>query len=265
MRVNNSLIYEINGQKESKTPLYPNVTVLSVSLNVKDMYAFSEKDMTFKMKYSFLIGWLEPKLKFDLSKNVAGANNDPWVKINNSYLSANNTKNQQCEFNVYSTSMHLDVNNLSQFIWFPDLYIVNQVPTSYQHLNYEHGIATLFPDGCITFYKFVTSMMRCRMNLRRLPFDTQYCSVLFESSNYRPEELKIKWNLILHFKRKIVTFENFTLDNFDVTGKSLKTLDSGKNLTSTYFFFNFFVKIYNHSNIPRLAFLSNLSNPHMIT
>ncbi len=218
MRVNNDIASAINSKSESNPSLHPNVTYLNISMYVRDMYAFSEKEMTFRMKYNFNLRWREPRLKFDPSMKIVDAENKVWVKINSSDSSANSTEMKE-EHEISSISTDLDVDNLSPFIWFPDLYIRNQVPANYKHLNYEHGVATLYPDGHIVFYKTVTSSMRCRMNLRRLPFDTQHCSALFESSKHGLDDQKIEWKPIPGFARQFSMDNNITLDNFYITGR----------------------------------------------
>ena len=61
IRVNNDLAYVINAKSESNPPLHPNVTYLNISMYVRNMYAVSEKEMTFRMAvlYSIKLSPLE--------------------------------------------------------------------------------------------------------------------------------------------------------------------------------------------------------------
>ncbi len=190
-----------------------NVTILHISLHIEDLYDISEQKMTFKMKYYFRLYWLEPGLKFDPSETLIDmSENDTFVKVNYS-----NPDHSQKGVADTFTPLDLDMELLSKKIWFPDIYIVNQVPTEFDHLNYEKGFAKLSPDGHIFFSKIVTSSMRCKMNLRKLPFDTQYCSVIFESFSYTQAKLVIQWKM--DSWRGAVSSDKITLDDFDITGK----------------------------------------------
>ncbi len=237
MRVDNDLVNAINDNTSHRNaPLHPNITILNISLNVWDLYEFSEKDMTFTMKYNFLLRWLEPRLKFKPNMElVDGDSNGMWFEMGDSNSNADKFKineNHECN-SVFQ--INPEVSNLPQYVWFPDVYIVNQVPVSYKDLNHEHGMVTLYPDGCLIFYKTVTSTMRCRMNLRRLPFDTQYCSVSFQSNSYRPNELKLEWYKVLEFRPEIVKIDdNVTLDGFDITGKFGGQILPGCTLVGRY-------------------------------
>ena len=186
---------------EQKPPLYPNVTVVSISLYIIDMYSVSEQDMTFKLKYYFNLKWLDPKLMF----NPNGYSKKKYIN------SSDNSKKK---------GLFLDVNvdNMVQTAWFPNIFIVNLIPTDHEHLNYKNGIAKLKSNGEIMFIKIVTSSLRCQMDLQKLPFDTQHCSVLFESFKYTYKELLIEWYPI--FKHQgIISRDNLTLNDFEIIGK----------------------------------------------
>ncbi len=174
-------------KEEQKPPLYPNVTPLSISLKVLDLYALSEQKMTFKMTYYFNLKWRDPTLMFNAS-------------------------------HYGNSALDINLEKMVGSSWFPDIFILNLIPTDYDHLNYENGIGKLYPDGHIIFSKVVTSSLRCNMNLRKLPFDTQHCSVVFKSFNYPHEELVLKWNPVVKYHGKFA-MKNITLDYFEITGK----------------------------------------------
>ena len=205
----NEDINKLNSGKRS--PPQSGVTVLQMSLHIKDLYDFSEQDMTFQMKYDFRLYWHVPALKFDLSEtSVRIGENDTWVKFNSN-------SNSGQENQSVPTALDINHNALSGEFWFPDIYIVNQIPEDFDQLKHENGFAKLYPDGQIFFSKIVTSSIKCHMNLSKLPFDYQYCSVIFQSFRYGPEELVIQWKR--DSQRGAVSSDNIILDDFDLMGK----------------------------------------------
>ncbi len=206
----NYRILRLNADKNARPQ--SSVTDIHMSLHIKDLYDFSEQDMTFKMKYYFRLYWLEPAATFDLSEtSVKIGENDNWVKFN--YSNSNiRPLNQRV-----ATTLDIDTRALAGEFWFPDIYIVNRIPADFDQLKYENGFAKLYPDGRIFFSKIVTSSIRCHMNLSKLPFDSQYCSVIFESFSYGPEGLVIQWKR--DSQRGAVLSDNITLDDFDLMGK----------------------------------------------
>ncbi len=213
IKYNNEMVTMFSKAASEKIRPQTNVTILYISLHIEDLYDISEQKMTFKMKYYFRLYWLETGLKFNPSETlIRMSENDTWIKVNYS-----NPDHSQKGVADISTPLDLDMELLSKKIWFPDIYIVNQVPTEFDHLNYEKGFAKLSPDGHIFFFKIVTSSMICKMNLRKFPFDTQYCSVIFESFSYKPAKLAIQWKM--DSPQGAVSSDKITLDDFDISGK----------------------------------------------
>ena len=220
VKYNNEMI-NILKTLETKAPPHEGVTVLSISLHITDIYAFSEQDMTFNMKYHFRLKWLEPDLKFDPNPTFISVGNDDnnisWVKVNYSANHANYDSTQLDGGNSSVLDFHGWI--LDGHIWFPDIFIVNQIPIDFHLLNHDNGIVKIYPDGHVLLQKLVTSSMRCQMFLHEFPFDTQRCSVLFESYNYGHDELIIKWNQVVEHQVGAVSMDNLFLDDFEITGK----------------------------------------------
>lgn len=70
---------------------------------------------------------------------------------------------------------------LRKKIWIPHVILNNEKEAQIMGLEGKDMFVTITPTGDVTFSYRMTSTIYCWMNLKKFPFDTQTCEIMFRS------------------------------------------------------------------------------------
>ncbi|XP_069133671.1 glycine receptor subunit alpha-2-like [Argopecten irradians] len=178
-----------------------NYTEVEVSVFINSIDSISEKTMDYTMNMFIQQEWYDPRLQF-------------FGLIDSTYL-------------------ELD-SKLINDVWVPDLYFANEKKASFHEVTVPNRMMHLYEDGRIIYRLRVSVTAACPMNLHRYPFDSQICSLYFQSFAYTRNRLRFKWRDNNPVRTNAyLTLPQFDLDNHDVsdcTGYGTDDM-SGANFT----------------------------------
>ncbi|KXJ13265.1 Gamma-aminobutyric acid receptor alpha-like [Exaiptasia diaphana] len=126
---------------------------------VGSLGGISESEMSYSMDIFFRHWWSDPRLKSNFSKPI---------------------------------TLSMDA---SSIIWIPDTYFVNSKYSSFHKVIGDCMRLIIWPNGTIYYSVRVDLELRCDMDLRLYPFDTQHCPFIVESHAYTKDDIIYKWNM----------------------------------------------------------------------
>ncbi|KAL4235134.1 Glycine receptor subunit alpha-3 [Mactra antiquata] len=110
-------------------------------------------------------------------------------------------------------SLELDSKFMDK-VWVPDLFLANEKAAHFHIVTVPNKLMHIYPDGKILYSVRVTATLKCNMDLRKYPLDTQECSVFMESYAYSTENLNFNWNSIPVIKDPMLILPQFYLGEF---------------------------------------------------
>ncbi|KAK3596517.1 hypothetical protein CHS0354_021021 [Potamilus streckersoni] len=66
-------------------------------------------------------------------------------------------------------------------VWVPDLYFVNEKKASFHKVTVPNKLMHIYPDGRTQYSIRISETLKCNMDLRKYPLDSQTCSMIMES------------------------------------------------------------------------------------
>ena len=140
-------IYNKNLRPENVTD---RVALVKTNMYIRMIEHIDSDDQQWKVQITLRHLWNDQRLKFD--------NQDGKVKY-----------------------VKLEDPNL---IWRPDTFIVNSKKTLLHSDLLPNVMVRIYPNGNVQFSARITSIISCRMDLKRYPFDTQICSIKLASCKF---------------------------------------------------------------------------------
>lgn len=129
-----------------------NQSEVIVQLAVTDIFAISDIGMEFDM-----ILYLRMK----------------WKDINLAYKE-----------NATYDKLELTGDNVKQ-VWTPDLYFLDERRSAIHTIIHEEKLAHIRPDGQVSYSNRLSVTSHCDMDLNKFPFDSQNCTIILQSCEYK--------------------------------------------------------------------------------
>jgi len=141
------------GEDENSGP-----TEIMVNMFVRDFQHMDILKMEMGLQITFRQKWLDPRLQFTAPANT-------------SYISL----------------------PTDQKIWKPDTFFRNEISAKRHTILEDNSYIRLFPDGYVLTSTRLTVSLRCSMNFRRFPFDTQNCPIQIASYGGHKKNILYVW------------------------------------------------------------------------
>ncbi|KAL4230982.1 Glycine receptor subunit alpha-3 [Mactra antiquata] len=114
-------------------------------------------------------------------------------------------------------SLELDAKTMDQ-VWVPDLFMANEKEAHFHTVTVPNKLMHIYPDGGIHYSVRISATLKCDMDLRKYPMDSQECSVIMESYGYSTENLEFVWNASPVMRDPSLRLAQFYLGKFN-TGR----------------------------------------------
>ncbi|XP_023179977.1 glycine receptor subunit alpha-4 isoform X1 [Drosophila hydei] len=82
---------------------------------------------------------------------------------------------------------------LRDSIWLPHIFLANERDSSILGTTEKDILTSISPDGTVIVSSRIKATLYCWLNLKKFPFDEQYCSTILESWMYNTSELVLHW------------------------------------------------------------------------
>jgi cation transporter family protein len=152
---------------------------VNVELHVQDMGSLNEITADFEIDILFTQYWHDPSLSFQ--------------------------NHSQCIRNITMESRYL------QSIWTPNTCLINSKKTMVHASPTDNIMFILYDNGTVWINHRLSVKAPCDLDLRTFPFDTQTCTLLFESYSHNSEEVTLHW-----MDEPITLMKNIQLPDFDM-------------------------------------------------
>ncbi|XP_052282816.1 glycine receptor subunit alpha-3-like [Dreissena polymorpha] len=105
-------------------------------------------------------------------------------------------------------------------IWVPDLFISNEKRAVVHAVTVPNKLMHIYPEGRVQYSIRITATLKCNMDLRKFPLDSQTCNVIMESYGYSTDNLVFLWNPV-----PVIRDENLVIAQFDLGAMDTLTCD----------------------------------------
>ena len=159
---------------------------VTINLSIRSMGPVDENRMVFSLDCYFRQSWVDDRLRY----NATGV---PELALNWQFLAK---------------------------IWVPDTVIVNGKESYLHKITVPNRFVRIYPNGRVSYSQRLTIWADCPMDLRKFPWDTQTCPLLFGSFNYDVSDIKYEWA-----EPKSVSIDKLGLAQFHlISFKSFETI-----------------------------------------
>ncbi|KAL4230217.1 Glycine receptor subunit alpha-3 [Mactra antiquata] len=111
-------------------------------------------------------------------------------------------------------SLELDTKFMDR-VWVPDLFILNEKRAHFHTITVPNKLMHIYPEGRVQYSIRISATLKCEMDLRKYPLDSQRCAVVMESYGYSTENLMFYWHPTPYEKDPRLTVSQFFLGNFE--------------------------------------------------
>ncbi|XP_066274213.1 gamma-aminobutyric acid receptor subunit pi-like isoform X2 [Branchiostoma lanceolatum] len=122
-------------------------------------------------------------------------------------------------------------------IWRPDTFIKNGEGSRFHDVTRDQQMMHVFRDGRVLYKLRLTTIASCWMKMHLFPFDTQNCTLLFETYGYTTSDVVYYWRggsqSVRGFEK--VRLADFMIENFDFLATT-STYSTGSFSGLTVFF-----------------------------
>ncbi|KAH7730517.1 CBN-MOD-1 protein [Aphelenchoides avenae] len=153
--------------------------MVNVELHVQDMGSLNEITADFEIDILFTQYWHDPSLSFQ--------------------------NHSQCIRNITMESRYL------HSIWTPNTCLINSKKTTVHASPTDNIMFILYDNGTVWINHRLSVKAPCDLDLRTFPFDTQTCTLLFESYSHNSEEVTLHW-----MEEPITMMKPIQLPDFDM-------------------------------------------------
>ncbi|XP_044272737.1 pH-sensitive chloride channel 2-like [Tribolium madens] len=79
-------------------------------------------------------------------------------------------------------------------IWTPNILLKDQEETTIVQIEEKEGLVSIDKTGFVTYTYKMVAKFYCWMDLKKFPFDTQKCTLIFSDWSYNSANLQLEWN-----------------------------------------------------------------------
>ncbi|XP_078594925.1 gamma-aminobutyric acid receptor subunit beta-2-like [Branchiostoma floridae x Branchiostoma japonicum] len=131
-------------------------------------------------------------------------------------------KDQRLAYRGMNRSLSLD-GRLVEALWVPDTFLLNSKEAFLHRVTVDNRLIRLFPDGELIYGMRITSVLACKMDLRKYPLDEQTCTLELESYGYTKEDLIFTWK---NGNKSIHNLDKIDLSQFSLGDHNTMTAES---------------------------------------
>jgi len=197
-------------------------TEVTVNMYIRSFQEVDSKDMSFKVQLTFRQQWFDDRLVF---KKVQNRTDQGKLR----FLTLNDPKQ----------------------LWTPDTFFRNSIEEERHGVMTPNNYLRIFPDGTVLYSERISLGLKCPMNLRLFPFDTQTCKLQIASYGWTTDDLFYAWKstdpvgLVKELYLPEFGLMQYSTDNCDVktsTGEySCLLLEFNLKRESTEYVLNFYI------------------------
>ncbi|KAI6239238.1 hypothetical protein M3Y99_00598300 [Aphelenchoides fujianensis] len=173
------IITELMSNYTKMLPDTEGAVQVNVELHVQDIGSLNEITADFQIDVLFTQYWWDPSLSF----------------MNHS----------QCIRNITMEPKFLNS------IWSPNTCIINSKASAIHSSPTENVMVIIYENGTVWINHRLSVKAPCALDLRTFPFDTQTCSLQFESYSHNNEEVSLHW-----MEEPITMMNKIQLPDFDL-------------------------------------------------
>eukprot|EP00058_Branchiostoma_floridae_P024506 XP_002609996.1 hypothetical protein BRAFLDRAFT_105432 [Branchiostoma floridae] len=137
-------------------------------------------------------------------------------------------------------------------LWRPDTFIKNGQGSRFHDVTKGQQIMHVFRDGRVLYKLRLTTIASCWMKMHLFPFDTQNCTLLFETYGYTTSDIVYYWyrgrQSVRGFSK--ISLADFVIENFDFLATT-STYNTG--IMTVVTITNIVAKV--KSTLPRVSYI----------
>ncbi len=149
------------GYDYMKPPNLFEATEAKIGIYINSFRSIDTKDMSFSLTFYLKQQWTDPRLQYT-----------PSLRDHTSQY------------------VHPD---LVKNVWRPDIFMKNEIESHVYDFTTPNQVMMINQNGSVWYVIKVTASLSCPMKLGYYPFDSQRCSIFFESFGYKMDVLYFRW------------------------------------------------------------------------
>ncbi|CAD5225083.1 unnamed protein product [Bursaphelenchus okinawaensis] len=177
------IVNELMGNYTKMLPDTDGSVGVNIEMHVQDMGSLNEISADFQIDILFTQLWHDSSLSF--------------------------TNHSQCIRNITMETRYLHK------IWTPNTCIINSKATTVHKSPTENIFFILYDNGTVWTNHRLSVKAPCALDLRTFPFDTQTCTLLFESYSHNNEEVSLHWMDEPITLMKVIQLPDFDMVQYD--------------------------------------------------